>query len=70
MEAPLGTIISFSTQAGQTADDGKGHNSPYTASFLKRIEEPKEVGDIFREISTDVYQSSGKQQVAREHVDG
>src|SRR5215469_1337169 len=26
MEAPLGTIISFSTQAGQTADDGGGRN--------------------------------------------
>jgi uncharacterized caspase-like protein len=54
MEAPLGTIISFSTQAGQTADDGKGRNSPYTAAFLKHIEEKQEIGDVFREISTDV----------------
>src|ERR1700744_1167385 len=63
MEAPLGTIISFSTQAGQTANDGDARNSPYTASFLKRIEEPKEIGEIFREVSTDVYESSGKQQL-------
>jgi len=63
MEAPLGTIISFSTQAGQTANDGDGRNSPYTASFLKRIEEPKEIGEIFREVSTDVYETSGKQQL-------
>ncbi len=64
MEAPLGTIISFSTQAGQTADDGKGRrNSPYTTAFLKHIEERQEIGDIFREISTDVYEASGKVQL-------
>jgi hypothetical protein len=63
MEAPLGTIISFSTQAGEVAHDGDGRNSPYTASFLKRIEEPKEIGEIFREVSTDVYETSDKQQL-------
>ena len=63
MEAPLGTIVSFSTQAGQTADDGHGRNSPYTAAFLKRIEGPHEIGDIFREIASDVYDVSGKSQL-------
>jgi uncharacterized caspase-like protein len=63
IEAPLGTIVSFSTQAGQTADDGNGRNSPYTAAFLKRIEAPHEIGDIFREIGSDVYESSGKSQL-------
>jgi hypothetical protein len=63
MDAPLGTIVSFSTQAGQTADDGSGRNSPYTSAFLKRIEEPKEIGDVFRDISTDVYETSGKAQL-------
>jgi uncharacterized caspase-like protein len=63
MEAPLGTIISFSTQAGQTAEDGKGRNSPYTSAFLRHIEEKHEIGDVFREISTDVYDASGKVQL-------
>ena len=63
MDAPLGTIVSFSTQAGQTADDGKGRNSPYTAAFVKRIEEPKEIGDVFRDISADVYETSGRSQL-------
>jgi uncharacterized caspase-like protein len=63
MEAPLGTIISFSTQAGQTADDGQGRNSPYTAAFLKHIEEHQEIGDIFREVSTDVYEASSRTQL-------
>ncbi len=63
MEAPLGTIISFSTQSGQTADDGDGRNSPYTSAFLKHIEAPSEIGDVFREISSDVYERSRKTQL-------
>jgi uncharacterized caspase-like protein len=63
IEAPLGTIVSFSTQAGRTADDGDGRNSPYTTAFLKHIEEPNEIGDVFREISGDVYQASNKTQL-------
>jgi hypothetical protein len=63
IDAPIGTIVSFSTQAGQTADDGNGRNSPYTAAFVKRIGEPKEIGEIFRDISSDVYQSSGRVQL-------
>jgi uncharacterized caspase-like protein len=63
VEAPRGTIVSFSTQSGQTAADGSGRNSPYTAAFLKHIEEPQEIGEVFRDISSDVYDSSGKTQL-------
>jgi hypothetical protein len=63
MEAPLGTIISFSTQAGRTADDGHGRNSPYTSAFLKHIGEPQEIGEVFRNITGDVYEASGKEQL-------
>lgn len=63
MEAPLGTIISFSTQAGRTADDGRGRNSPYTSAFLKHIGEPQEIGEVFRNITGDVYEASGKEQL-------
>lgn len=63
IEAPIGTIISYATQAGQTAVDGKGRNSPYTTAFLKHIEEPTEIGDIFREISADVYRATGQTQL-------
>jgi len=63
IEAPIGTIISYATQAGQTASDGKGRNSPYTTEFLKHIEQPSEIGDIFRAISADVYHASGQTQL-------
>jgi hypothetical protein len=63
IEAPIGTIISYATQAGQTAVDGKGRNSPYTTAFLKHIEESREIGDIFRDISSDVYRATGQTQL-------
>ncbi|EJN12137.1 hypothetical protein PMI42_04467 [Bradyrhizobium sp. YR681] len=63
VEAPRGTIVSFSTQSGQVAADGTGRNSPYTTAFLKHIEEPQEIGDVFRDISSDVYDASGKSQL-------
>ncbi len=59
VDAPIGTIVSFSTQAGQTAEDGNGRNSPYTSAFVRRIEETKEIGEVFRDISADVYEASG-----------
>jgi formylglycine-generating enzyme required for sulfatase activity len=63
IEAPLGTIISYSTQAGRTAADGKGRNSPYTTAFLRHIEEPSEIGEIFRDISADVYRATDQNQL-------
>src|SRR5215831_8874683 len=63
IEAPIGTIISYATQTGQTAVDGKGRNSPYTTAFLKHIEEPSEIGDIFRDISADFYRATGQTQL-------
>lgn len=63
VEAPRGTIVSFSTQSGQVAADGVGRNSPYTTAFLKHIEMPHEIGDVFRDISSDVYDASGRTQL-------
>ena len=63
VEAPRGTIVSFSTQSGQVAADGTGRNSPYTTAFLRHIEEPQEIGEVFRDISSDVYDASGKTQL-------
>jgi hypothetical protein len=37
MNAPEGTIISFSTNPGNTASDGVGYNSPYTTAFLNQL---------------------------------
>ena len=63
IDTPEGMIVAFSTQAQRTAEDGTGRNSPYTTAFLKHIEEPGEIGLIFRRISTDVYETTEHRQL-------
>jgi hypothetical protein len=63
IDSPEGMIVAYATQAGRTAEDGDGHNSPYTAAFLKNIEAKDEIGTIFRRISSDVYAATGQTQL-------
>ncbi len=63
IESPEGMIVAYATQAGRTADDGNGRNSPYTAAFLRHIEEKEEIGTIFRRVSADVYEATRKKQL-------
>jgi hypothetical protein len=63
IDTPQGMIVAYATQAGQTAEDGDGRNSPYTKAFLKHIEEQDEIGTIFREISEDVYETTRHTQL-------
>jgi hypothetical protein len=63
IDTPQGMILAYSTQSGRTAEDGNGRNSPYTAAFLKHIEAKEEIGTVFRQVSADVYQSSGQNQL-------
>jgi Caspase domain len=57
-----GMIVAYSTLAGQTADDGHGRNSPYTAAFLKEIETPEEISTVFRRVATDVIRATENKQ--------
>ena len=63
MDSPLGMIVAYATQAGRTADDGKGRNSPYTTAFLKHIEAQEEIGTVFRRVSADVYAATSRAQL-------
>lgn len=38
--APMGTIVSYSTSPGDVALDGKGRNSPYTSSLIRYMKQP------------------------------
>jgi uncharacterized caspase-like protein len=58
IDSPLGMIVAYVTQAGRTADDGSGRNSPYATAFLKHIDENEEIGTIFRRVSADVYETT------------
>jgi len=61
--SPEGMIVGYATQAGLTAEDGFGRNSPYTTAFLKHIESKTEIGTVFRRVSTDVYAATKEKQL-------
>jgi carboxyl-terminal processing protease len=63
IDSPQGMITAYATQAGHTAEDGTGRNSPYTTAFLRHIEESEEIGTVFRRVSADVYQSTQRTQL-------
>jgi uncharacterized caspase-like protein len=63
VDSPEGLIVAFATQAGRTAEDGSGRNSPYTTAFLKHIESHDEIGTIFRRIAADVYETTKHTQL-------
>jgi formylglycine-generating enzyme required for sulfatase activity/uncharacterized caspase-like protein len=63
IDNPEGLIVSYATQAGRTAEDGTGHNSPFTTAFLKYIETPEEIGTIFRKIGAEVYAETKQTQL-------
>jgi Caspase domain len=63
MESPNGTIISYATQSGRTADDGSGRNSPYTSAFLKHIEDKDNITTVFQHVGAKVYEDTKGSQV-------
>ena len=53
---PNGSIIAFSTSAGETAADGKGINSDYTLSLYKNILlEDTSLDQVFRNVRAEVF---------------
>jgi hypothetical protein len=63
IDSPQGVIVAYATQAGRTAEDGSGRNSPYTTAFLKHIQEEEEIGTVFRRIAADVYDATRQAQL-------
>src|SRR5262249_43618130 len=64
LNATQGMVVAYATQADQVASDGSERNSPFTASLVKRLNEPGiEVGTLFRRVAVDVHQATGGRQV-------
>lgn len=59
-----GMVVAYATAADDVAMDGTGRNSPFTASLLKRMQEPGlEIEMMFRRIAADVNaRTNGKQR--------
>ena len=63
MDAPSGTIISFSTSPGNTALDGTGVHSPYTQAFLNTLDMPNlDVFHFFQKVGASVQTMTKKAQ--------
>ena len=67
-EFGIGTLISFSTQPGNVANDGTGRNSPFTGSLVKRIAAPGEdVLTTLTAVRNEVLAATGDTQVPWEN---
>ena len=71
MDAPVGTIIAFSTSPGKVASDGdaRERNSPYTKHLLKAMQLPnKPIEQVFKEVRRAVQTETNNQQTPWENT--
>jgi len=61
---PVGaTLVVFAAKDGETAQDGEGGNSPFTASLVRRMQEPGvEINRVFRLVTGDVLRATANRQ--------
>ena len=69
-EALLGdeTLVAYSAAAGTTAADGEGRNSPYTSALLAYLEQPLEIGMLFRAVRARVLEETDREQRPHEYA--
>ncbi len=68
MKGVVGTLIAYATAPDNVAEDGQGKNSPFTAAFLKYVEEPGlEVRQFLTKVRLDVLGATGYRQVPWDH---
>jgi len=64
MDAPVGTLVAYSTSPGKVASDGTGANGLYTQHLLDAIRQPdSKVEDVFKRVRTNVRRDSQGSQV-------
>ena len=67
-ESGVGTLISFSTQPGNVAQDGSGHNSVYTGPLVRWIATPGEdILSVLTAVRNEVLAATNEQQVPWEN---
>jgi uncharacterized caspase-like protein len=63
VDAPNGSLVSYSTAPGTEALDGDGQNSPYTAALMKIGHEPGlPIEQLLKRVRLDVSNTTEKQQ--------
>ena len=64
VQSGVGTFISFSTQPGNVALDGRERNSPFAGSLVKRIKQDgKSLNGVMIDVRNDVIAATGGRQV-------
>ena len=61
------TLVAYSAAAGTTAADGEGRNSPYTTALLAHLEDPVELGLLFRRVREGVLTATSGRQRPHEY---
>ena len=61
------TLVAYAAAAGTTAADGRGRNSPYTSALLAQLEQPLEIGLLFRRVRAQVLASTNGAQRPHEY---
>ena len=68
MDAPSGSLIAYSAAPGQTATDGTGGNSPYTAALAAGLAEPGlKLEDVFKRVRVEVEAATRGEQTPWEN---
>ena len=67
--APINSMVAFSTAPGATASDGVGKNGLYTQELLKNLESngDKKLEDIFKLVRSSVRKASAGKQIPWEN---
>lgn len=64
VEAPVGSIVAYSTAPGMTASDGNGRNGLYTSKLMKYLDVPGlKVEEIFKQVRIEVSKESNNSQI-------
>ncbi|MBL8288517.1 MAG: caspase family protein [Rubrivivax sp.] len=57
-----GTLLSYATRDGSTAEDGSGRNSPYTTALLQHLDAPEDIALVLRRVRQAVLAATGQRQ--------
>lgn len=57
-----GTLLSYATRDGATAEDGAGGNSPYTTALLQHLDREEDIALVLRRVRQAVLQATSQRQ--------
>lgn len=69
VNAPVGSVVAYSTSPGTEAEDGEGTNSPFTAAFVEAAKRPGvPIEQIFKDVRLTVHNATAGRQTPWEVV--